>query len=138
MKTQEEDREGVEHQEGGIEEVEGEEEERCIQVPQVVQESDDEAEIQIEDIRINELHANPFPGAIDDNEENEDDEALAAPQQALPEELFELLPPKALGDEQYCINGRDFIPGPANPVTSIDRFYNYSRRKKAKAVQPVP
>ena len=96
------------------------------QVPRVAHESDDEAEIQVEDLRANGLNANPFPGAIEDDEENEDDEAPAVPQQALPGELFEYLPPEALGDEQYCINGRDFIPGPDDEATSIDRFYNYS------------
>ena len=58
------------------------------QVPQVAHESDAEAEIQVEDLRANGLNANPFPGAIEDDEENEDDEAPAVPQQALPGEYI--------------------------------------------------
>ena len=66
------------------------------QVPQVTHESDDEAEIQVEDLRANGLNTNPFPGAIEDDEENEENEALLLSKKVSLENYLSYKPQKHL------------------------------------------
>jgi hypothetical protein len=77
-------------------------------------------------VQINEINTNPFPEAIEEGDDDGDVEPPDVLQPALPVELFELLSPESLGNEQYCINERVFIPGLINEYKSLERFRNFS------------
>jgi hypothetical protein len=77
-------------------------------------------------MQLNDININPFTEATEEDDDDGDVEPPDVLPQAPPVELFKLLPPETLGNEQYCINERVFIHGLINEDKSLERFRNFS------------
>jgi hypothetical protein len=98
----------------------------AIQPRQVAVESDDEVEASSEDEQDDPIQMEPFPEAPEDDDDDEEDQPPAAARAPAAPESFQGLLGTALGDGQFRINGRNFVPGPRVDGTSIMRFLHFS------------